>query len=79
MDYYFEREQKLKFDLIDMNCPKHDSYDLIGEIETTMGEIMGSKAQVFTRELKAPKKKEKRGKIIIRAESIKESNEVCFF
>ena len=44
MDYFFEKAQKLKFVFIDGDCSKHDDYDLIGEVETTMGNIMGAKA-----------------------------------
>ena len=44
MDYYFEKSQKLKFVMIDGDCASHDEYDLIGEFETTMGNIMGAKA-----------------------------------
>ena len=44
MDYFFEKAQKLKFVMIDGDCSKNDEYDLIGEVETTMGNIMGAKA-----------------------------------
>ena len=41
MNYFFERAQKLKFLMIDGDGK---DYDTIGEVETTMGNIMGAKA-----------------------------------
>ena len=47
-----------------------NDYDSIGELECTMGNIMGAKAQVLTQELTLFAHKDKRGTIIIRAESV---------
>ena len=44
MDYFFEKQQKLKFVMIDGDCRAHDDFDLIGELETTMGALMGAKS-----------------------------------
>ena len=43
-------------------------YDTIGEIETTMGKIMGSRAQQFMGELKSGANSG--GNIIVKAESV---------
>jgi hypothetical protein len=40
--YYFEKEQKLIFSLIDED--NNGDFDVIGTVETTMGSIMGSRA-----------------------------------
>ena len=69
--YFFEKLQKLKFVLIDDDGS--GSYDTIGEIETTMGALMGAKAQTFSAPL-VYKGNANRGTIIIRAEAIQESN-----
>jgi hypothetical protein len=42
MNYFFEKSQQLKFVMIDGDGSS--SYDTIGEIQTTMGSIMGAKA-----------------------------------
>ena len=47
--YYFEKLQKLKFDIIDDDGS--GSYDMIGSIETSMGALMGAKAQTFSEPL----------------------------
>ena len=49
------------------------SAELIGEVETTLASIMGKKAQTFEAELLHNNKKN-RGNIIVRAESMKQSN-----
>ena len=43
MNYFFERSQQLKFVMIDGDGCKHD-FETIGELQTTMGNIMGAKA-----------------------------------
>ena len=47
MPYYFEKEQNLKFIMIDGDG--NGDYDVIGEVITTMGKVMG--APVFTENL----------------------------
>ena len=45
LSYFFEKAQNLKFEMIDQDCDKdHNDYDLIGSVETTMGNIMGARA-----------------------------------
>ena len=52
------------------------SFDMIGEVETTLGNIMGAKYQTFQGDLRVPSDKKSRGLIIIRAEGIQASNSV---
>jgi hypothetical protein len=42
VDYWFERAQSLKFVMIDGDGS--GDYDTIGEVQTTMGNIMGAKS-----------------------------------
>ena len=49
------------------------SAELIGEVETTLASIMGKRAQTFEAELLHNNQKN-RGNIIVRAESMKQSN-----
>jgi hypothetical protein len=50
-------------------------HDTIGTIETTIGEIMGSMAQTWSRPLTHNNQKN-RGTIIVRAECLVESNDM---
>ena len=47
---------------------------IIGYVETTLGQIMGSKNQTFIADLKVAGKPESQGKIVVRGDSVKESN-----
>jgi hypothetical protein len=69
----------LKFELIDDDG--NNSFDLIGTHETSMGTVMGSKAQTLTAQLdiKGDKKSGKLGTLIVRAEAVKTSNTMCSF
>lgn len=68
VNYFFEKSQNYKFEVIDDDGS--NSFDLIGEIETSLGNIMGSKAQTFSGQLLVPGKKDNRGTIIVVAESV---------
>lgn len=70
--FCFERKQPIKFEVIDDDG--NGSFDMIGSTETTLGTIMGTKGQTFLAELQVPNKKGSRGKIVVRADSIKDSN-----
>ena len=50
-------------------------YDTIGEIEVTMGKLMGAKKQIFTGDL-THQGQGRRGQIIIRAQAVQQTNEV---
>ena len=49
------------------------SYETIGEVETSMGAVMGAKAQTFSAPL-THKGSANRGTIVVRAEAVQESN-----
>ena len=72
--YAFEQAQKQKFEVIDEDGA--GSFDLIGAVETTLGNIMGARQQTFSADLKIPTDKKARGRIIIRAEGLEASNTV---
>lgn len=78
LNYYFERNQLLKFEVLD-NEGK-DKTECVGEFTTTLGELMGSKEQKMSKHLVLPgastekKHQHKRGKIIIRAENVDGGN-----
>ena len=72
MAYWFEKKQELKFVFIDGDGA--GDYDTIGEIEVTMGQLMGARAQTFNGNLSF-KGQSNRGQIIVRTEAIQESNE----
>jgi hypothetical protein len=40
--YFFEKIQKFKFVMVDADDDKGESADTIGEVETTMGSLMGA-------------------------------------
>ena len=77
LDYQFEKLQRLKFEFVDVDL--NDNFDLIGEIETSMGSIMGSKNQVFMGRLVRNGSEKHNGIILVRAESVMESNDVAIF
>jgi hypothetical protein len=66
-DYYFEREQFVKFTVNDSDG---SSNDFIGQVETTVGKLIGASAQTFLSDLTLPGHKQSRGKIIIRTDSL---------
>ena len=49
--YYFEREQKFKFEFQDVDNTSGSSYDHIGEIVVSMGQLMGAPRQTFQKEI----------------------------
>ena len=51
MAYYFEREQKFKFSMIDIDNDAGTEFDLIGEAEVTMGSLMGAARQTWQSQL----------------------------
>lgn len=71
LDYYFEKAQKLKFVMEDGDTKTVS--EEIGVVETTLAGIMGKRAQTFEAELLHNSHKN-RGNIIVRAESINQSN-----
>ena len=74
MLYQFEKVQRIRFEIIDEDV--NGTFDLQGIVECTMGEVMGAVGQTFKAPLKMPNqtKQAKLGEIIVRAESLQESN-----
>ncbi len=71
--YYFERHQPLKFEIVDGDNGGNN-FKPIGSMETTVGAIMGAKNQTFMTDLMLHGKVGSQGKIIVRGDSVKESN-----
>jgi len=67
VDFMFESKQPLKFEVWDVDDSGKD--DLIGSVETTVGEIMGARKQILECDLKT-KKAKTTGKLIVKAEKI---------
>jgi hypothetical protein len=57
------------FKVLDWDGPKPKDNELVGQAQTTIGQIMGTKGQLWTAELEGPKGK-KAGTILIKADSI---------
>lgn len=53
--------------------------DHIGDCETTISNIMGAKRQTFVSPLNLPGNKQYRGEIIVKADSVKMSNDEIGF
>ena len=67
LEFTFERQQNLKFEVIDIDGPK--SFDFIGDCSTTLGKIMGSRSQMEILVLQ-DKQKRTTGQLIVRAEKM---------
>jgi len=78
LDYYFEKEQWIKFTVYDIDTG--GSKDHIGDVETTIAKIMGANNQTYITDLTIPNGGGKsRGKLIVRAESVAQSNDEVSF
>ena len=73
VDFIFEVQQHIRFDVIDVDGPT--SFDFIGEAETNVGKIVGSRNQVCILDL-VDKSKQKTGKLIVRAEKVGDNREL---
>lgn len=77
IDFYFEKEQWLKFDVYDVDVGGQDH---IGFCETTLSRIMSAPRQTHISDLHLPNGGDKsRGKIIVRADSVAQSNDEVTF
>eukprot|EP00828_Plagiopyla_frontata_P028001 TRINITY_DN3627_c0_g1_i9.p1 TRINITY_DN3627_c0_g1~~TRINITY_DN3627_c0_g1_i9.p1 ORF type:complete len:494 (-),score=38.94 TRINITY_DN3627_c0_g1_i9:542-2023(-) len=74
-DYIFELQQPIKFQAIDVDNAQVTSFDFIGETETNIGTLVGSKNQTLVLDLKDHSGK-KGGKIILRCDKVQSSMEV---
>ena len=70
VDYYFEKAQNFRFVMIDGDhyADETADYDEIGSVEVQMGRLMGAPKQVWKEKLIY--KGEKRGKIIVRTQTV---------
>ena len=73
--YFFEKVQTYKFVMIDGDGGS--DYETIGEVEVTMGKLMGAKQQTWTANLAYRGDSTKRGQIIVRTQAVQQSNEVA--
>ncbi len=76
IDYFFEKEQWIKFVVFDVDA---NSSDLIGEVEITLSRIMTTHNQSWDGDLKINGQGASRGKIIVRADSVSDSNDEIQF
>lgn len=70
--YYFEKHQPLKFKVLD-----HDggnTFNNIGSVETTLAKILASYNQTLVADLVQYGNDKARGRLIVRADTVKESN-----
>jgi len=66
MNYQFEVKQNLRFEVIDIDGP--NKWELVGNVYTTLGEIVGSKNSTAIFDIK--NKNKVTGKLIIRSEKV---------
>ncbi|CAI2365779.1 unnamed protein product [Moneuplotes crassus] len=76
INYYFERLQRVKFEIFDVDSSR---LERIGNFETTIGKIMGSVKNSLTGELTMPGKTKSRGVITICAEKVSSINDIIYF
>jgi hypothetical protein len=70
MDYYFETKQKLRFEILHGEVSK--KHEVIGNIYTTLGEIIGSKNQTYIKDIM--KSDKKMGTLIVKCEKVEINN-----
>lgn len=73
LPFYFEKTQRIKFEIWDQDTLT--DYEFVGSVETSVGVIMGTKAQTFSGDLVGRKNK-KTGTLLVRADSIKKTNDI---
>jgi hypothetical protein len=74
LDFYFEVKQKLKFEIVDIDGPNEKEF--VGEVFTTLGEIVGSKNQTAIFDIHA--KGKKTGKLVIKCEKVARNSSSAF-
>ena len=62
-----------------INGDSSGEFDTIGEVEVTMGQLMGAKKQVWTANLLYQGNSTNRGEIIVRTQAMVTYNEVAKF
>lgn len=76
IDYFFEKEQWVKFEVYDDD---NTGLEHIGDCETTLAKIMTANKQTFIADLTLPQQTASRGKIVVRADSVAQSNDEVTF
>ena len=77
IDYYFEKEQWIKFEVYDVD---ETELEHIGDCETTLAKIMTSNRTTFISDLHIPSNPSaSRGKIVVRGDSVAQSNDDVSF
>jgi hypothetical protein len=71
VDYHFEVKQRLRFEVGDIDKP--NKFNFIGEVFATLGELIGAKNQTVI--LPIQYKNEIRGKLVVRSEPVRYSND----
>ena len=74
--YWFEKVQNYKFCMIDGDGT--GEFEVIGEVEVTMGALMGAAKQTWTKDLMQGGQGN-RGQIIVRTQAVQQSNECAKF
>jgi copine 5/8/9 len=72
IDYYFEKNQEIRFEIWDED-PGDDDEE--GSHSTTVGKLVGAKKQTYIAALSHSKKQGDFGSIIVKSDTIKESNQ----
>ena len=72
LDFYFEEQKYLFFKVFDANIEKGREVqgEQIGEVECTLGEIVGARLQQVVKTLRLHGRKKDRGNIILRTEKV---------
>lgn len=76
IDYNFEKVQYLKFELWDIDISEHD---FLGEVCTTLPEIVASKAKQFIRPIKNPNTRKDCGQLILFCEELNACKQLARF
>ena len=73
--FKFEKKQRVKFVVIDMDNEKIDKFDVLGSVETTLSKVVGGWQNPFVKELLNHDRK-KNGTLVVHYEKVQEINEM---
>ena len=73
-DYFFEKEQYIKFMVYDIDNVESGKKEFIGSNETTIGKLIGAQRQTYVSDL-LDKNSHTRGKLIVRLDNVNISND----
>lgn len=71
VDFIFEKQQYIRLDVVDIDDERGSKWELIGQVESTIGKLFGSKNQTTILDLKL--NNNITGKIILRVDTKKKS------